>query len=386
MILNFCNKVTVIIDDELVTTTYADRFKVPSLNDCKSAYTLTVTAVDRMDTDHYVNVSVYMKYDKEDIVLCDKNGKNCQSLLGKFDQRNVTLTCERGYDYSELISYTIQPFLRYSLLKCDMALIHASSFQLDGSKVLVAAWAHTGKTAMLLSALKRGARYFGDDLSIVSAQGELYPYTVPINLFDYNLENNETLKAHLTTAQRVKMKTAQRIAKIFHIMQQFSKSSKMKYLFYAGKTFFEGSIHIALFPDQIFPGACDSPKGPIDNVILLERSQHLSHSQKNPCSLDRFAERLQHCINYEFQRFNEITTSAKWTPYYEGDKSLERREKDVYRRCFQKHNLVREIVAADQDFDELLSKLIETSEKPTNRLYTSNQVKPMTPDASLGDT
>lgn len=367
MILNFYDKITVIIDDVLVTTSYCDRFKVASLDSHKSQYTLTIEAKDTIDTNNCIDVSVYMKYNKDDIFLCDKNGKVCQSLFGKFDMRDVTLSCERDYDCTVLFDYTIKPFLRYNLIKCDMALIHASSFGFRDSNILIAAWAHTGKTAMLLSALKSGACYFGDDLSVISAQGDLYPYIVPINLFDYNFENNRMLKAHLTITQRIKMNAAKLIARIFRVMQRLSKGAKMKYLFYAGKTFFEASMHIAVFADQIFPGCCDSSKGAIGKVILLEGSQQLSRREKNQFSLELFAERLQHCINYEFQRFNEITTSAKWTPYYQGDKSLELRERDVYIRCFQKHNIYSEVIPNNQNFDELLSELIKTTDEAIER-------------------
>lgn len=367
MILNFYDKITVVIDDVLVKDNYYDRFIVNFLDDSKSQFKLTIEARNKINTSDCIDVSVYMKYNNEHIYLCDKDGMVSQSLFGKFDMPDITILCERGYDYSELVNYAIKPFLRYKLIACDMALVHASSFELNKKHIVVAAWAHTGKTAMLLSALKSGARYFGDDLSLISVQGELYPYIVPINLFDYNFENNRMLKVHLTTTQRIKMDTAKLLAKIFHVLQRLSKRKKMKYLFYAGKTFFEGSMHIAVFADQIYHGCCDSSKGAIDKVILLERSQKLSRSQKNEFSLELFVERLQNCINYEFQRFNEITTSAKWTPYYQGDKSLELRERDVYMRCFRKHNIYSEVIPNNQNFDELLSELMKTTDEAIER-------------------
>lgn len=365
MILNYYGKIKVDIDDLLVGSLYHDRFKEVPFFDQEPKYTLTIKAVDKINTKQSIDVSVYMKYDEDNIYLCDKNGKICQSLFGRFDLNEIVLVCERGYDYSALLDYIIKPFLRYSLIKCGMAFIHASSFSMDNENILVPAWAHTGKTAMLLSALKNGGHYFGDDLSVISAEGEMYPYVVPINLFDYNFKNNKSLKVHLTAIQRIKMNSAKLIAKVFYLGQKISKSSKMKYLFYAGKTFFEASMHVSVFADQIFPGSCDSSQGSIGKVIFLERSQELSRNKCDHFTLEVLVDRFQHCINYEFQRFNEIITTAKWTPYYSGDKTLELKERDVYIRCFKNQRVSSVVIPNNQNFDELLGMLCNNSSNLT---------------------
>ncbi len=357
MILNFYNKIKVVIDDVLVKDNYYARFIANSLDDSKPQFKLTIEAKNEINTNDCIDVSVYMKYNKEHIYLCDKNGRVCQSLFGKFDMADVTLLCEQGYDYSDLLSYVIKPFLRYKLIACDMALIHAGSFGLNNKNIVIAGWAHTGKTAMLLSALKRGAKFYGDDLSVVSGEGKLYPYTVPINLFYYNIKNNKSLRRHFRTSQIIKMNTARIIAGIFKFFQGLAKHAKMKYLFYAGKTFFEGSMHVAIFADQMFPESCNSVKGEIAKIILLERSQIISFTTTNQISLEMFAKRLQNCINYEFQRFNELITSAKWTPYYQGDKCFEKEEADIYINCFKNHNIYNKVIAEDQSFDILLRQL-----------------------------
>ena len=103
---------------------------------------------------------------KSDIIyLCDESKKMCESLFGQFDKNNVVILCEYGFNYKDIIAYIIKPFLRYCFAREGFAFIHASSFSMNGKVVLIAAWAHTGKTNSLLTAIAKGASFYGDDLS-----------------------------------------------------------------------------------------------------------------------------------------------------------------------------------------------------------------------------
>lgn len=360
MILNFYDKIGILIDDILVADFHLEKFRVASLDRHQIEFSLEIKATKRINDSNCVNVSTYMKYDDENIYLCDKNGKLCHSLFGKSDSNCVEIACEVGFDFSELLAYVIKPFLRYKLMACGMAFVHGSSFRFRGKNYIIAAWAHTGKTSVLISALENGGQFLGDDFSVISKHGEIYPYTVPINLFDYNFENHETLRKRQSFSRRAKLATAKVLARILSFFQSISASSKMKYLFYAAKTFFQASIHIAVFPEQINAECRILEKSKIDKVVLLESAAQFGLHGNVSVSAEVLAERLQHCINYEFQRFNELYTSAKWVPYYKGEKSFENKEADIYLSCFRNcDNTCNQILPKTKTFDDYFCELVQ---------------------------
>ena len=66
--------------------------------------------------------------------------------------------------------------------------LHASAFTFKGTGVLVAGWAHSGKTTSLLTFMARGASYIGDDRVYLSVgENELFGLTQPIDLRAWHL-------------------------------------------------------------------------------------------------------------------------------------------------------------------------------------------------------
>lgn len=82
------------------------------------------------------------------------------------DEGTVELLCERGRYLPLLL-----PLVRLAALRGGAVAVHASAFEVDGSGVLAAGWAHGGKTSALLAFMERGARYVADDWVLLDGDG-----------------------------------------------------------------------------------------------------------------------------------------------------------------------------------------------------------------------
>lgn len=352
MYLNFYNYLIVKLPINY-RLNYYQNFEVDRKPDNFKGIFLEISIVNRISKKNHIFVSNYMSYDDANIFLIDKNGKYSQSIFNKMRDQNISLLIEDGYDKDYLLNYTIKPLLRDTLIKNNCAMIHASSFKIKNVTSLICAWAHTGKTNFLIRNLLDGGEFFGDDITIIDENLNILPYPVPINLFYYNLKSFPEINKKIKFSQKIKFFITSFISKCFNIMNNLSRSSKMKYLFYAGKTFFDSASHIAF--DFRNNNEINFNKNKVQNVILLERSVSKSNSfyKKTPMKDDDlFASRMQECINYEFQRFNELIASANWVPFYDSDEFEVNGEKNIYKKFAEKINIYSVIIPQNYDFNK----------------------------------
>lgn len=78
----------------------------------------------------------------------------------------------------------IEPLIEYKLQERGTLVLHAGAFELDGRVVLLSGRGGVHKTTCLMEALKRGGRYFADDLVILKDR-VLHPYPLCDTFFDY---------------------------------------------------------------------------------------------------------------------------------------------------------------------------------------------------------
>ena len=352
MYLNFYNYLIVKLPINYMLA-YYQKFEVDKKPDNFKGIYLEINTIDRIPKKSHIYVSNYMSYNDKEIFLIDKNGKYSQSIFNKVKNQNIILSIEEGYNKDYLLNYTIKPLLRDILIRNECAMIHASSFKTNNNTTLVCAWAHTGKTNLLIRNLLNGGEFLGDDITIIDKNLNILPYPVPINLFYYNLRAFPEIKNKIKYSQKIKFFVTSFISKCFSAMNNLSKSSKMKYLFYAGKTFFDSASHVSF--DYQKTNKIKFQKNKVDNVYLLERSVSKSNGSYKKTLIpdnDLFANRMQECINYEFQRFNELIASANWIPFYSSDEFEVNKEKDIYKEFAKNIDIHNVIIPQNYDFNK----------------------------------
>jgi hypothetical protein len=96
---------------------------------------------------------------------------------------------ERTEQEAEGILQTLlEPFLYYRLVPRGSTFVHGSGLSANGSGFLIVGLANVGKTSLALELVKEGYGYYGDDLPIVSSDGDLLSNPKPIKLRSQHVE------------------------------------------------------------------------------------------------------------------------------------------------------------------------------------------------------
>jgi hypothetical protein len=342
-ILNFYDLLIVEMPDSILFDSLTE-FEVDGICNPNAPASIRFQEIVAINKSNLTMVSNYMAYsdDIEEIYIIDKNGKFCTSVFGKLDDANVEIDYEKGFTADYLLNFIVKPYLRGVLSKNGLAFIHASSFSKNDKATLLAAWAHTGKTSTLLRNIKDGAEYLGDDLSVIDRNGFIRPFPVPINLFYYNFKQIPEIKKDLSLWFKLKFILTNTISSLFGFMNSLARSSKMKYLYYAGKTFFDAASHVPFRFKKEYLDRINIVRFKSQKVVLLERTASINPDANlvvKDLKTEEFARRMQHCLNYEFQRFNELALSALWVPFYNGADLPNNQETEIYRQFASRVNL-----------------------------------------------
>lgn len=178
--------------------------------------------------------------------------------------------------------------------------IHSSSFGFNNKRVLIAAWAHTGKTNTLLSFLQHGADFYGDDWTILS-NSKLVAYPKTLNLFGYNFALFPELKSKMSAQFRSIFGLTAMIGRILKPLSR-GKSQLAHY----ATTLLElvqNQGHVRLVYSDVFPETHIGKPEPVDLVILPQRSgKPIAHQT---ISAETFAQRISPCLRQERSKLSE---------------------------------------------------------------------------------
>ena len=96
----------------------------------------------------------------------------------------------------------LKPILRLVALARGYVPVHASAFEWGGVGVLVTGWTHGGKTSALLAFAEHGARFVGDDLVLLTADGRrMFGMSTPLNVSVTQLRQSAQLRDHVGRRQ-----------------------------------------------------------------------------------------------------------------------------------------------------------------------------------------
>jgi hypothetical protein len=77
--------------------------------------------------------------------------------------------------------------IQLALLRANASFVHAAALERDGKAMLFPSWANVGKTALVKRFVdKLGFRLLGDDLAIVTADGQCFGYPKPMGICAYH--------------------------------------------------------------------------------------------------------------------------------------------------------------------------------------------------------
>jgi hypothetical protein len=100
-------------------------------------------------------------------------------------------------DAEGILQTLLEPFLYYRLVARGCSFVHGSGLSSNGSGFLIVGLASVGKTSLALQLVKEGYVYYGDDLPIVSKDGELLSNPKPIKLRPQHIQLYPELASRL---------------------------------------------------------------------------------------------------------------------------------------------------------------------------------------------
>jgi len=100
-------------------------------------------------------------------------------------------------DAEGILQILIEPFLYYRLVTRGATFVHGSGLSSNGTGFLIVGLASVGKTSLALELVKKGYVYYGDDLPIVTRDGELLSNPKPIKLRPQHIELYPELASRL---------------------------------------------------------------------------------------------------------------------------------------------------------------------------------------------
>lgn len=148
---------------------------------------VVVRFVPRLDTPglRYVEVGRSGFTDDGFFVLRHRRRRVCVRLPLDRAAGPFEVVCERG---ARSVPF-LDALLKVVALEKGYVPVHASAFEHEGAGVLVAGWAHGGKTSALLAFAAVGAAFVSDDVVLLGADGRrMLGVAAPLSVSDWQLE------------------------------------------------------------------------------------------------------------------------------------------------------------------------------------------------------
>lgn len=115
--------------------------------------------------------------DATDLWVADHHGRGARLPLPRLTPVEV----DRRLDPGLVHAAVLVPLLRAATWRRGGVLLRAAGIELDGRRIVATGWSGSGKTGLVVAALRRGGAYLGDDWVALGSDGTVAP--VPARLF-----------------------------------------------------------------------------------------------------------------------------------------------------------------------------------------------------------
>ena len=251
---------------------------------------------------NFITISPPVGYDREGVFWFDMKGKVCRIELDDFEHKATKVFCNNEFNL-HFIAIIIEYLIGFKLLKKDVALCHASAFEWGDKVFMLPAWRHVGKTSILLSFLRDGAKYISDDWVLFYKDGSIASLPKRLNLLYHNLTTFKFLYNHIPDPIKAYTEFI-RYANEGHIDLDDGMLS-----------FLQEQIRIRLDVEPIFGHSGDIKKNKCHSVIYLSREIHRIKNDIplsfTPMNLDVMTTRVVQAVTFEQSHFHTLYIAHK---------------------------------------------------------------------------
>jgi hypothetical protein len=181
------------------------------------------------------------------------------------------ILCERG---AAAVPQLI-PILNLTVLARGALPLHASAFVIDGIGVAACGWSKGGKTETLLSFMRHGAQYVGDEWVYVTGDGKwLHGIPEPIRLWDWHLTQIPEYRALVSRKDRAKLSTIGALESVHRGMPRRARRRLPGvHAFDRVMTLLEGQRHVDPPAERLFGRDRWVERAPFDRLVFLGNAQ-----------------------------------------------------------------------------------------------------------------
>jgi len=200
-----------------------------------------------------------VSYDENGIFIFDTNHRKIRidfSLIGK-DTYHVI--CDKNFN-PDFIAIILEYLIHLSFVNKDAYFCHCCSFSFHNKIILCPAWRNVGKTNLLLSFLKEGAKYLADDWCLIDKNGSVSSLPKRINLLHYNLVENSDLLNQIDPD-------------LIHLVEFFKRALKGQYDLHSDyMNNIKSCIKKRICIEDLFPEQLQQHSNSIDYIFLLTKN------------------------------------------------------------------------------------------------------------------
>jgi hypothetical protein len=204
------------------------------------------------------------------------------------------IACERG----QPVVPVLLPLVRLLALGNGFVPLHASGFELRGAGIIAAGWAHGGKTSALLAFAERGARYVGDDLILLRADGQrMYGVPGPLELWDWQVRGVPAARERAGRARVALGGAARRLGALEARLSGSAAEGTARRTLRRALGGAQRRLKAELSPEEVFGGRTSPVATP--RAVFLMTSHAASDVVVEPTDVSALAERLALSVQQE---------------------------------------------------------------------------------------
>jgi len=257
-----------------------------------------------------------------------------------------------AWSHHVLYTNVVEPLLRFLLVSRDVVLLHCASVDTERGAVLLSAETDTGKTSTLLRLLmRRPWAFMGDDMAIVTPNGQVMSYPKPMTLSSHTM--SAVNDAALPFADRFMLAIRSRV----HSKQGRSIGHALGRMPVPIVTI-NALVQLVVPPPKYHVESlvdCDlADEAPLHAVILMERGEPIVEDVELEAALDQLLANTEDA--YTFPPF------GWFAPFLQFDgldvEALRARERELLRRAVRDALRMR-LRVAGHEWSEIIPGLLD---------------------------
>lgn len=219
------------------------------------------------------------------------------------------MTCVRGLDAVPLLADIVNMIF----LSKDYVALHGSAFCLNDTGVLIVGWEKGGKTETLLSFVKHGARFVGDETILVSSDGSrMIGLPRPIAVWEWQFQYLDGLLPKVGIGQKIVFKCIKLLAAL---QARIGRSRLAGWRPFAvlnkAMPTLKRQLRIWYWPNELFAqGVCEQHVAP--DTVFLVASHADSDLAVESCEMLEIIERMRSSNEFERSHFYQYYRAFKF--------------------------------------------------------------------------